>query len=52
MEFHNEFSEDISIAKGLPNEEMFSFSDIIEIQGETACITEKNHFGGIEVSEV
>ena len=32
----------ISIVKGLSSEEMFRFSDIVEIQRQSECVTEKN----------
>ena len=32
---HNKFYEDISIAKGFSSEDMFKFSDFVEMQGET-----------------
>ena len=35
LKLHNKFYEDISIAKGHSSEDMFKFSDIVEIQGET-----------------
>ena len=38
----NKFYEDISISKGLLSEDMFKFSDIVEIQGQSDCVTEKN----------
>ena len=39
---HNKFYEDISIAKGLSSEDMFSFSDIVESQEQNKNVTEKN----------
>ena len=41
LKFHNEFYEDISIAKDLSREEMFRFSDIAEIQEQNESVTEK-----------
>ena len=41
MKSHNKFYEGISLAKGLPSEHMFKFFDIIEIQGQSECATEK-----------
>ena len=35
LKLHNKFYEDISIAKGLSNEDMLKFSDFVEMQGET-----------------
>ena len=40
LEGHNKFYKDISIKKGLSSEDMFNFSDIIEIQGQTERNTE------------
>ena len=51
LKSHNKFYEDISIAKGLSSEEMFRFSDILEIQGENESITEKNISGEKKMSE-
>ena len=41
---HNKFYEDISIGKGLSSEEMFTFSGIVEIQGQAECVAEKKCF--------
>ena len=48
---HNKFYKDISIAKGLSSEEMFRFSDIVEIQGETEGVTAINISDGKEITE-
>ena len=37
----NKFYKDISIAKSLLSEEMFKFSNIVQVQGETKSNTEK-----------
>ena len=42
LKFCNTFYGDISIVKGLLSEDMFKFSDIVEIQGQSDCVTEKN----------
>ena len=39
----NKFYEYISIAKGLSSENMFKFSEIVEIQKQSECITEKKN---------
>ena len=39
LKSHNKFYENISIATGLPSDDMFRFSDIVEIQGQN--VTEK-----------
>ena len=41
----------ISIVKGLSSEEMFRFSDIVEIQGQSECVTEKNVSDRKEITE-
>ena len=51
LKSHNNFYEDISNAKGLSNEEMSRFSDILEIQGENEGVTEKIISDGKEMSE-
>ena len=38
----NTFSEDIPIARVLSNKDICKFSDIVEIQGQSECVTEKN----------
>ena len=40
----NKFYKDISITKGLSSEDMFKFSEIVEIQGKTGSITKKKYF--------
>ena len=32
----------VSIAEGLSSEGMFKFSDVVEIQGQSECVTQKN----------
>ena len=51
LKLHNKFYKDISIVKGLSSEDMFKFSDIVEIQGETGSVTEKNISDGKEMIE-
>ena len=41
LKSYNKFYEDIYIAKGLLSEEMFKFPDIVEIQGQSECVTGK-----------
>ena len=41
----------ISIVKGLSSEEMFRFSDIVEIQRQSECVTEKNVSDRKEITE-
>ena len=45
LKSYNNFYDNISIAKDLSSEEMFKFSDILEIQGQYECVTEKKCFG-------
>ena len=40
LEAHNKFYKDISIKKVLSSEDMFNFSDIVEIKGQTERNTE------------
>ena len=40
LKSHNKFYKDIFIEKSLSNEDMFKFSDIVEMQGETESDTE------------
>ena len=42
LKSYNNFYKGISIAKSLSSESMFKFSDIIEIQGHSEWVTEKN----------
>ena len=48
---NNKFYRDISIAKGLSSEDMFRFSDIVEIHGETEGVTAINISDGKEITE-
>ena len=41
LKFHNKFLEDISVARSLSSEDIFKFSDIVEIKEENESITEK-----------
>ena len=43
--------QNISITKFLSSEDMFKLSNIVEIQGETESVTEKNILDGEEMSE-
>lgn len=49
---HNKFYEDVSIAKCLSSEEMFRFSDILEVEWENESDTEKVISGGKEMSQI
>ena len=40
LKSHNKFYKDIFIEKGLSSEDMFKFSDIVEMQGKTESDTE------------
>ena len=40
LKSHNKFCKDISIEKGLSSEDMFKFSDIVEMSGKTEGDTE------------
>ena len=40
LKSHNKFCKDISIGKGLSSEDMFKFSDIVEMSGKTEGDTE------------
>ena len=51
MKSHNQFYEDISIAKGLSNEETFRFSNIVKIESKNENVTEKVISDGTEMSE-
>ena len=44
LKSYNTFYDNIFIAKGLTGEEMFKFSDIVEIQGQCECVTVKKCF--------
>ena len=41
LKSHNKFYKDISIKKGLYREDMFKFSDIVEIRDNTTFLMEK-----------
>ena len=51
LKSHNEFYEDISVAKGLSREDMFRLFEIVEIQGENKNVTEKIISNRKEMSE-
>ena len=51
MKSFNKFYGKISITKGLSSDDMFKFSDIVEIQGQSKCVTEKNISDGKEMTE-
>ena len=51
LKSNNKFYADFSIAKGLSSEEMFRFSDIVEIQGQKKPVTEKIISSVTEMSE-
>ena len=51
MKSYNRFYDNISIAKGLPCDEMLKFSDIVEIQGQSECVIEKHISDGKEITE-
>ena len=51
LKSYNKFYEDISIAKGLSSEDMFKFSDIVEVQGRSAWVLQKNVSDGKEMAE-
>ena len=51
MKSYSEFYEGISIAKGLSSEDTFKFSDIVETQGQSECVTEKNVSDGKDMTE-
>ena len=51
LKSYNEFNEDISIVKGLSSKGRFKFSDIIEIQGQSECVTKKIVSDGEEMTE-
>ena len=48
---HNKFYEDISVTKGLSDEDMFNFSDINENQEEIESVTENGILNGKEMNE-
>ena len=41
LKSNNKFYEDVSIWKGLLSKDKFTFSDIVEIQGQNKTVTEK-----------
>ena len=41
LKYHKKLYANISIAKGISGEEVFRFSDIVEIRGENESIDEK-----------
>ena len=41
MKSYNKFYENISIAKDLSSEDMFKLTDIVEIQEQSECVSEK-----------
>ena len=45
------FNKDISIVKGLSSEEMLKISDVVEIQGQSECVTGKDFPYRIEMTE-
>ena len=51
LKSHNNVYTDISITKGHSSEELFRFSDIVEIEGEHESATEKIISDGTEMSE-
>ena len=51
LKLHNKYYEDISIAKGLSSEDMFKFSDIVEVQGRSEWVLQKNVSDGKEMAE-
>ena len=53
LKSYYKFCEDIFlyIEKGFSSKGMFKFSDIVEIQGESDCITEKNVSDKEEITE-
>ena len=51
MKSFNKFYGKVSITKGLSSDDMFKFSDIVEIQGQSKCVTEKNISDGKEMTE-
>ena len=40
LKYYNKFYEDISVAKGLSSVDMFKFSNIVEVQGQSECVSE------------
>ena len=50
LKSHNKFYSYISIAKGFSSEEIFRFSNIVEIQGESESAAEKTISDGEEMS--
>ena len=51
LKCYDKFYEDKSIAKGISSKDMFNFSDIVEIQGQSECVTEKNVSDGKIMTE-
>ena len=51
LKCYNKFFENKSIAKGISSKDMFNFSDTVEIQGQSECVTEKNFSYRKEMTE-
>ena len=51
MRSFNKFYDNISITKGLSSGDMFKFFGIVESQGQSKCVTEKNISDGKEMTK-
>ena len=51
LKSHYKFYGNISIAKSLSSEDMFKFFDIVEIQGQSKCVTKKSVSDAREMTE-
>ena len=51
LKSYNKLYDNMSIAKDLSSEKMFKFSNIVEIQEQSDCATEKNVSDGKEMTE-
>ena len=48
LKSYNNYYEDVSNENGLSSEDIFRFFDIVEIQGQSQCVTEKSASEGKE----
>ena len=48
LKSYNKYYEDVSNENGLSSEDIFRFFDIVEVQGQSQCVTEKSASEGKE----
>ena len=51
LKYYNKVYKDIFIAKSLSSKVMFKISDIVQIQGPSECVKEKNVSDGNQMTE-